>query len=411
MTLSGLSDAGVAQVLSNPELLGLLSSPVGRYMPVAGSGSSVIVTRFADVAEVLENHETFHVGEIYAQAMARTIGVFVLGIDEYETWEREARFLRSAVHANDLARIRNLVAEEAQQLLRLASSTGRIDVASGYAHRIALAVVSKYFGVTGPDLDTLGRWMRSICWEIFLNVTNRPDVTEAAIRDAGLLNAYLEREIGRLRKVFETSGEVPDHFLGRLVLNQQEHGIDDVGVRRNIAGLIVGSADTISKTIVHAFDELLRRPAALSLAQKGAADNHEDLVGACAFEALRFKPHNAILVRHCAKDYVLARGTDRETPIAAGGRVYLSTLSAMFDKSVVTAPNEFRVDRPWDHYLHFGRGIHRCFGERFNRVVVPQAIAALVRLPWLRRAPGTEGNLKYEGPFPEELVVLYGSRR
>jgi cytochrome P450 len=409
MTLSGLSDIGVAQVLSNPELLRLLTSPVGQYMPITGSGSSVIVTRFADVAEVLDNNDSFHVGPIYGPGMTRTVGVFVLGIDVRETWERETRFLRSAVHANDVARIRNLAAEEAQALLRDAGSAGRIDVASGYAHKIALAVVNRYFGVAGPDADNLGRWMRDICWDIFLNVTNRPDVTEAAVRSAGQLNAYLDGEIRRLRAIFDASQEVPDNFLGRLVLNAQEHGIDDAGIRRNIAGLIVGAADTISKTIVHAFDELMGRPSALSQGRKAAIDDDEALVGAYAFEALRFKPHNAILVRQCAKDYVLARGTERETPIAAGSRVYVSIQSAMFDKTVLASPNEFRVDRPWEHYLHFGRGLHRCFGERFNRVVVPQAIEALLRLPGLRRAPGAEGNLKYDGPFPKELVVLYGS--
>ena len=409
MTLTGLTDERAVEALSNPGLLRLLTSPVGQFMPAARIGTSVIVTRFADVVEVFERDDIFHVSEIYAPAMARTTGVFVLGMDDRERYQREAMFLRSAVHANDTARIGAIVADEAADLLRGAAAAGRIDVASGYAHKLALAVVAKYFGVTGPDPETMGRWMRSIFWDIFFNITNRRDVTEAAMRDGAELSAYLDRKILGLRVAFERTGEVPDHFLGRLVLNQREHGMDDVGVRRNIAGVIVGAVDTVSKTIVNVIDELLRRPAQLALAQMIARADDQKKMGAYSFEALRFNPHNSALLRHCATDYVLARGSERESHIAAGSKVYASLLSAMQDPSVLISPDQFRIDRPWDHYLHFGRGIHRCFGERFNRVSVPRAVSSLLRLGKLRRAPGPEGRLRYDGPFPTHLIVQFDS--
>jgi cytochrome P450 len=411
MALTGLTDQRAAEVLSDPQLLRLLSSPLGQFMPGAGQGTAAIVTRFSDVAEVLERDDVFQVGEIYAAAMGRTIGVFVLGMDDRAVHDREARFLRSAVAKHDVERIRGLVANEAEALLGAAAEAGRIDVASGFAHRIALAVVAGYFGVKGPSPEIMGRWLRGIAWEIFLNVSHRRDVTEAAVQYAGELNSHLDGEIRRLRTAFERTGEVPDHFLGRLILNQRAYEVDDDGLRRNIAGLIVGSVDTMSKTIVHAVDQLLRRPFALALASKAARAGDEDTVGACAFEALRFNPHNPIVVRHCTSDFTLAAGTERESRILAGSKVYVSTLSAMFDASVLTSPNEFRVDRPWDHYLHFGRGVHRCFGERFNRASIPQAVKSLLLGGNPRPAPRPEGRIQYEGPFPARFVVQLGSTR
>jgi cytochrome P450 len=408
MALTGLSEGRAVAALSDPQLLRLLESPLGQFMPVAAAGTSAIVTRFADVVEILENQETFQVGEIYAAAMARTVGIFVLGMDNHEDHAREINFLRSAVHKNDLARIGSIVADEAAMLLEAAGPTGRLDVASGYAHKIGLAVVARYFGVSGPDPESMGRWLRGIAWDVFLNLTNNREVTEVAIRYAAQLNAYLDKEIAGLRAVFERTGEVPDHFLGRLLLNQREHDIDDDGIRRNIAGLIIGAVDTTSKTIVHAVDQLLRRPTQLALAQKAAQADHDETVGAYAFEALRFNPHNPLLIRHCAKEFVLAKGTVREARIAAGDKVYAGTLAAMFDPSVLRSPNEFRANRPWDHYLHFGRGIHRCFGERFNRVSVPQAVKALLRRPKLRASPGLDGRVRYEGPFPARFLVQIG---
>src|SRR5439155_12492119 len=76
MALTGLSDDTAAAALSNPQLLRQLQSPVGEFTRPGRAGNSAIVTRFAEVAEVLENDDAFHVGEIYAEAMARTIGVF-----------------------------------------------------------------------------------------------------------------------------------------------------------------------------------------------------------------------------------------------------------------------------------------------------------------------------------------------
>ena len=89
----------------------------------------------------------------------------------------------------------------------------------------------------------------------------------------------------------------------------------------------------------------------------------------------------------------------------AGTTTYASTLSGMFDASVLPSPHEFRVDRPWEHYLHFGRGMHRCFGERYNRVIIPQAVQVLLASPNLERLHGDAGRIHYEGPFPSRLLV------
>jgi cytochrome P450 len=408
MALTGLTEASAAAALADPQRLRLLESPLGQFIPGAAGGTSAIVTRFAEVAEVLENDGVFQVGPVYAEAMARTVGVFVLGMDDGPNHARETGFMQSAVGRNDVQRIRTIVADEAAALLGDAHARGRLDVASGFAHKIALGMVAKYFGVTGPDPSTMGRWMRGIAWGVFLNVANDPHVAERAVKYAGLLNAYLDSEIADLRARFSQAGEVPDHFLGRLVLNERQHAVDPDAVRRNVAGLIIGSVDTTSKAIVHAIDQLLHRPTPLAMTQKAARADDDQTVAACAFEALRFNPNNPLVVRHCAKDFVLAAGTNRETRIAAGSKVYVSTLAAMFDASVVASPHEFRVDRPWDHYLHFGRGLHRCFGERFNRVTVPQAVKTLFRCSGVRPVPGPEGRIRYEGPFPDRLLVLIG---
>ncbi len=402
--LAFVRDRGT-QLLTAPELLRGTSFALRQLMPVLLLGDRVFVSRFADVLEVLENPDYFGVVPIYQAAMLRTTGDFILGMDDPLAYEREARYVRAAVRPGDLERIAALISRRAGSLLDAAEATGSIDAASGYAHELALALVDEYFGVKGPDSASMTRWMRTIFWDLFLNLDQRAEVSQDALTAARELNPYLERQAAEIRSRLARGEGVPDTFFVRLVASQAAFGIDDQGVRRNIAGIIVGAVDTLSKAIVNSLDQLLRRPFELAKARAAASAGDDELVAAYAFEALRFNPHNPIIIRHTHKDFRLARGTERETLVKAGTTVYAGTLSAMFDASVLRSPHQFRTDRPWQHYVHFGRGMHRCFGERINRVVVPQAIKALLLRAKLRRSPGLPGFIQAAGPFPTRMVV------
>jgi cytochrome P450 len=98
---------------------------------------------------------------------------------------------------------------------------------------------------------------------------------------------------------------------------------------------------------------------------------------------------------------VIAPGTDRETTVPARATVVAATLSAMHDENEVEAPDEFRPDRPYSTYIHFGHGLHRCFGEPLNRVQLPALATALLERGPVERA----GDLEWEGPYPSSLRV------
>jgi cytochrome P450 len=194
--------------------------------------------------------------------------------------------------------------------------------------------------------------------------------------------------------------------LTRLVaMRASEPWLDDDAVRRNINGLIVGAVDTTSKAVTHVVHELLRRPGALTQAREAAQAGDIDAVHGYAWDALRFRPHGPVLERHCGKDTTLGHGGTR---IRAGSTVLVSVLSGMFDPAAFPRPGDLRRGRPLDRYLHFSHGMHTCFGLGINRVQIPELVAGLLRLPDLRRAPGSEGRLVYDGPFPDRLVVAFG---
>jgi cytochrome P450 len=395
---------------AGPELLRTLSQGLRTYMPILVVPRLAIVSRYPDVLEVLSNDRDFTIKEINAAKMARTSGPFILGMDDSPQLQHEKAILRAACRPEDLETIRRFDAQCADAVIEQARPRGRMDAVSELSRVVPTRLVAHYFGVPGPDEPTMMRWSRTMFREIFLNLTNDQKVQDAADISAREMKPYLDELIARRKPQVAASQDTPFDFLGRLLKMQGDPATrfeDQTGVRRNIAGVILGAIDTSSKAIAQALDQLLRFPGALQAAKDAALAGDDATVSANVFEALRFNPHNPIILRHCARDYTLAKGTPRETVIPAGSLVFASTLSAMFDDSELNKPDEFRTDRPARHYLHFGHGLHTCFGESFNRVQVPEILKRLLRQKGLRRAADSAGEMTYDGPFPSRLLVEF----
>jgi cytochrome P450 len=352
--------------------------------------------------------------------------------------------LHQAVHRDDLPAIREFVAQAAAELVEAARPRGRIDVVNGLARVVPVRLVAAYFGMPGPNDPTMMRWMRDVFHFIFANLTNAPSVLEDALHSSAELRRHMDAQIAfrkstltkrnqkgvildRLLAVGDENSSLRansqvlqidsstqanadgnDDVLGRLLALQDSTRpwLDDNAVRRNLGGVIVGAVDTTSKFVTLAIDELLRRPKALAGARKAALDGDIEAVRRYAWEAVRFNPHHPLQARFCPMDARIAAGQPRSETIPAGSSVYAATLSAMFDPVVFTNPGEFSANRTAE-YLHFGYGMHACLGRYINSVQIPELVAALLRLPNLRRAAGSAGRILYDGPFPNRLVLEF----
>ena len=398
------------RLANNGPLLRRLAWPLRRLVPIVAVGRLVLVTRHDDVREVLSRDRDFTVAEGNGPPMDRVNGPFILGLDRSAQYLRERSILERCVHDGDAERIRTFVATTAAQLVDQAGAGGRLDVVQDVARPAAVRLVADYFGLAGPDEATMMRWMRTIFHETFLNVGADPEVRRAGETSGAELHAYTDELIATRRAQLDAGLATPDDVLTRLVRLQdhEETRLSDEGVRRSIGGIVVGAVDTTSKATAHAVEQLLVHGHALDRARAAARTGDIEAVGRYAWEALRFNPINPVLSRHAARTSVLAAGTTRERTIPAGSTVYAAVLPAMFDPSVFPRPGELRGDRPASAYLHFGHGLHTCFGRYVNLIQVPELVAALLRLENLRRAPGAEGAMVYDGPFPDRLLVDFG---
>lgn len=394
--------------LIRPGILRPVFTLLRKIAPILVFGKTAIVTRFNDVVEVLKRDTDFTIGPINASKIDQIDGPFILGMDASPQYTTEKTALREAVRRDDLEDIRQFVAESAGAMIDAARPQGRIDVVNGFARVVALRVVGSYFGMPGPDDPTMMRWMRDIFHYIFADLTNSPSVLQDALNSVGELKKHMDAQI--VARKASAGQDHGDDVLGRLLaLQDAAHPwLDDHAVRRNLSGNIVGAVDTTSKFVALAMDELLRRPRTMADARVCALKGDVEAVRHYAWEAVRFNPHHPLQVRFCAHDTTIAQGQKRSKAIPAATHTYAATLSAMFDPEVFASPNEFNGKRETE-YLHFGYGMHTCFGKAINGVQIPELVAALLQLPNLRRAPGSAGQVLYDGPFPNRLVLEFDS--
>lgn len=248
------------------------------------------------------------------------------------------------------------------------------------------------------------RWMRTIFRQIFLNLTNNKKMASDAVKSSKEMIEYLNWVISTTRAQMARGKEPADNFFARLI---RDSSLDQETIVRLIGGTIVGVVDTSSQAIAQALNQLLDRPDALKAAHEAALKREHGVVTDYVFEALRFNPQNPLLIRYCESPYRIAKGTKRETLAKEGSIVIAGTMSAMFDRNVVDSPNEFHAGRPKETQIFFGHALHTCFGEHIARVMVPVVIESLLRAKGLRRAAGSKGRLRYDGSFPDRLIVEF----
>ena len=371
--------------------------------PVIATRRFGVVTRADDVREVLADFAHFGV-PAYNEKMTAISGPFILGLDDTPLYRHDHQALRAAIRREDSDGLAQRTLSTARDRLRM--TDGQVDVVGQFADPTIDAVMSDYFGTPGPGTATQLRWARDIFTDVFLNVGSSPDSHDRALAAAAQMRPHLDAQIAARRAALEAGHTVPDDVLTRLLEHRPaDGGLHDIAIRHNLIGLIAGWIPTLSKAFACAVDELLRRPKQLESAQAAARAGDHAMVGAYVFEALRFRPQTWALLRTCETDQTVAAETRRSTRFRAGSKVLVATQSAMFDGHSVRAPRAFRLDRPFDSYLHFGHGLHMCFGREINRVHLPAMAIALLEGPPLRRAPGGAGRMTYDGPYPASLTV------
>jgi linoleate 10R-lipoxygenase len=100
------------------------------------------------------------------------------------------------------------------------------------------------------------------------------------------------------------------------------------------------------------------------------------------------------MYRRAIRDTVVDDGPGRSVPVKEGDNVFVSFVGAARDPVVFPDPEQVKIDRPMDSYIHYGEGPHKCLGMDVSKVAITAMLKTVGRLDNLRRAPGPRGELK-----------------
>ncbi len=379
----------------------LLKKQVITAYPNTGTA---IVTRAEDVREVLARDCDFAV--VYEPKMhAITAGSnFFLGMQNTPRYTHDVSLMRLAIRREDLP---GIIIPAAQQRAEdvVASANGAIDVPHALTLEVPYRMVADYFGTPGPTRGDMIEWTTIMFWYLFIDLKGDAAITGKAMDAAARCRAYLDQCIEDLK------GQVAaDDVVSRCLALQASgvDGFDDVDIRNNMIGMVIGAIPTLNKAAVQALDQLMERPDALEKAQIAARASDIKTVTSALMEAMRYNPVNPLIYRQAVRDSVIARSTWRARKIPQGTIVLACNLSAMFDPHAVSSPNQFRFDRPSEDYILWGNGLHTCFGEYINQAIIPEMLMPLLRKKGLRRAAGQAGQVDFGGtPFPQNWHLLF----
>lgn len=399
-----LASSGQLQVFA--VLRGLLPNIVigKRFVACYENSGSAIVTRDADVRAVLLDDDNFEV--VYGPRMAMITGGdnFFLGMQPSARYQQDVSLMRIVARRDDVAgRIKPFTESTAAAIV--AAAPGRLDVPMELTLPVPARMVGDYFGLPGPDELSLIDWTTTLFWYLFADLGADPAMTTRAEAAAAKFRAYIDGVVAA--RTATASGH--DDLVNRcLALSGRTPGLAPEAIRNNLIGLMIGAVPTNSKAAVLALEWLLDHPQQLAGAQAAARADDDRLLAQYVWEALRFNPFSPVVYRRAIRDVRVAPGTLRSRLVPQGTMLFASTASAMHDPQRVPSPSEFRTDRPFELYLHWGYALHTCFGDQMNRVTIPGVLKPLLQQKNLRRAAGGAGRVDTGGtPFPQHFVVEF----
>ena len=387
----------------------LAALPIGfavlrRVWPIAGTERFRVVTLHDDVREVFGTDTAFQV-PYDANLQVITGGEpFFLGMPDTPAYRAGVEAMRRVMRAEDLPALACRTEQMAASIV--AETEGRLEVVDDLVRRVAFGVLAGYLGVPAPAQGRLDVWATRLFEFQFAStpddVALRREVDEIAPASRALIDAEIARR--------KAGGAAPDCDVLARCLQAQAAGdpwFTDVQIRTALLCMVVGGPPQWPMVLPQAMEQLLRRPAALDVACLAAVANDDERLCRIVLEAMRFDPLAPGLPRTATRDWTLASGTRRQTAIRKDATVFVAFASAMMDDRRVPEPARFDPDRRKHEYIHFGYGLHECFGKYINHACLHLVLKPLLQRPELRRAVGKEGRLTKNGPFAERLVVTF----
>ncbi len=362
---------------SYPALLAGAPRSINLFVP------TTLVARYADVVEVLRDHDRFSTRRPQ-MPMRQRIDPFggaptVLTSDP-PIHTRLRKLVSKAFTPRRVRELEPRIRTIAAQLLDRISGLGTFDLMAELANPLPVIVIAEMLGISSGDHEQFKRWSNALISSF------RPDaigeIPEAAVKAKDAMRAYFATEIEKRRS------SPGDDLVSALVSARDEAAALSEGeLLAFVVLLLLAGNETTTNLIGNGMLALCRNPDQFDRLRREPA-----LMPSAIEEMLRWDPPVQMTVRMAEQNTIVGG-----TAIARGTLAFVLLAAANRDPRQFPNPERFDVARQPNDHLAFGEGIHFCLGAPLARLEGAIAIGlALERFPRLRLAD-PDAKLDYRG--------------
>ena len=336
-----------------------------------------VLTRYADIVEVLQNHAVFsNRGRVtntierqypgdFLQKIRPLLSHFAQGLINSDPPDhtRLRKLVQKTFIPKTLEILRPKIETLVAELLGNVANQTSFDLVKEFAYPLPVQVIAEMLGVPPSMRETFKDWSHTI-----LQFQAMPKANPETILISQ--KALLEMR-GYLSEVTQDRRKNPtDDLLGELVRVEEEGSrLTQEELLSTGVSLLVAGHETTTNLIASAALLILKYPKQCELLKANPA-----LLPSMIEEALRFESSLQRLGRTVLKDTVVAG-----TQLKEGDTVLMLIGSANRDPAQFANADAFEITRK-EHNKHiaFGTGIHFCLGAPLARLEAPIALGRLI---------------------------------
>jgi Dyp-type peroxidase family len=364
------------------------------FWPIPKFGRLVIITRDADVRDVLSKPSIFAVP--YGPEMKELGGgeaTFVLGLEGAEQ-QRQHDLIRGLIGEQDAKWLIQRTQQIADTLID--TSEGRIDVMKDLITRVASETCAEFFGLSVDDPDAFAEWAMSISALLFADPFGNPATRKLALAGAARVRSVIDAALVRL----SVTRPKPREGLGKAILERLvDTGTPAGEIRAIMVGMITGFIPTTTLAAGNIIEQLLGTRDGLNAAAdaaRKARNGDESARGRLEqllFEAARLNPAlNPGQWRYAFQDGTVTTSSGPHR-ILAKSVLLVATASAMRDRASCE--------------LVFGSGVHACLGKTLAMAQITAIFVSLLSKDGVCVSRGKWGRICRVGVFPRRLYMEF----
>jgi cytochrome P450 len=295
-------------------------------------------------------------------AYARALRDFVLFNDPPEH-ARLRQPINRILHGLTTPDFRAWAAAESEALAASLPSTGMVDMVADFATLLTSQMVGQLVGLAEDfpprELDAAASCIQKVLSNLF---------EPASMAEASAHVARLEQAIQRrMEAPVPPNGEA--RLLESILTECRISGLPLHQTRSTAVMLLIAARDNVRSTIGNAVLNLLRHPPAWRELRAEPA-----LIPAAVEEVLRFEPPVHFVFSHAAEEVELGG-----VRLPAGMGASFCLASANRDPDAFENPDQFDMHRQPGPQAAFGFGIHRCPGTALARILIEEALKAILQ--------------------------------